>query len=187
MKIPELKTVEYPPMHLAKAARRDIAPQALKPGFVWHGRGWYTVDEWKEMLAERRRILLSGGKNKQPPKRVTDRERFYENQGGVCWVCGEKESSGRELALDHCHVTDRNRGLLCTRCNQVLGRFGDGRVGTRKTIRNIMARMLCYLAQGGTHETICGCVDHLGLVECECDTHNTECECCGAAVEDVAA
>lgn len=49
-------------------------------------------------------------------------------QGGVCAICGQKETSTyrgkvRKLAVDHCHKTGRVRGLLCMNCNQGLGKF----------------------------------------------------------------
>jgi hypothetical protein len=52
-------------------------------------------------------------------------------QGGVCAICGGAEThtyaSGKvkDLAVDHCHATNTNRGLLCFNCNQGLGRFQD--------------------------------------------------------------
>jgi Autographiviridae endonuclease VII len=52
-------------------------------------------------------------------------------QGGGCALCCEPESiahqSGtiKELSVDHCHDTDRIRGLLCSKCNQGLGLFKD--------------------------------------------------------------
>lgn len=43
-----------------------------------------------------------------------------------CWICKEPESVvGRSLAVDHDHATGSVRGLLCTRCNQTLGRMND--------------------------------------------------------------
>lgn len=40
-----------------------------------------------------------------------------DDQGGVCGIC--KEPMKREC-VDHCHTTNRVRGLLCHRCNVVL-------------------------------------------------------------------
>lgn len=50
---------------------------------------------------------------------------FYEEllreQGGVCGLCGRPPPTGRRLAVDHCHRTNRIRGLLCHLCNTALG------------------------------------------------------------------
>ena len=48
------------------------------------------------------------------------------SQGGVCAICGsEKGDAGRRLCVDHNHVTGRNRGLLCNKCNYAVGLIGD--------------------------------------------------------------
>jgi hypothetical protein len=52
-------------------------------------------------------------------------------QGGVCAICKRPSktlhASGKvkDLAVDHDHETGRFRGLLCTSCNNGLGRFKD--------------------------------------------------------------
>ncbi|HLA13988.1 MAG TPA: endonuclease domain-containing protein [Gemmatimonadaceae bacterium] len=48
---------------------------------------------------------------------------FYalkREQGAQCAIC-EDENGGKELDVDHDHATGRVRGLLCRRCNIVLG------------------------------------------------------------------
>ena len=46
------------------------------------------------------------------------------HQGGVCYACQQPEHvAGRRLAVDHDHTTGLIRGLLCSRCNPVLGKL----------------------------------------------------------------
>jgi hypothetical protein len=46
------------------------------------------------------------------------------HQKGVCWGCGEPEPvKGRRLSTDHDWETGLVRGLLCSRCNPILGKL----------------------------------------------------------------
>ena len=61
---------------------------------------------------------------------LDDYQRMHDEQAGLCACCGRPEQAvrgGKEmwLAVDHCHSTGRVRGLLCTNCNNGLGRFRD--------------------------------------------------------------
>lgn len=47
-----------------------------------------------------------------------------ESQGNVCKICGGTPKTKR-LHVDHCHTTNKIRGLLCERCNMALGLFDD--------------------------------------------------------------
>ena len=44
-------------------------------------------------------------------------------QQGCCAICGTE--TAWNLAVDHCHETNRIRGLLCNTCNRALGLFKD--------------------------------------------------------------
>jgi len=46
-------------------------------------------------------------------------------QNGVCATCGDVCVSGKRLAVDHCHRSGKVRGLLCRRCNSILGLADD--------------------------------------------------------------
>ena len=54
---------------------------------------------------------------------------ILHGQLGACEICGAKEqpvkNGVRGLHLDHDHKTGTRRGILCSNCNQVLGRFKD--------------------------------------------------------------
>lgn len=46
----------------------------------------------------------------------------YTAQNGMCKICNTKFES---LAVDHDHITNRVRGLLCIQCNLILGNARD--------------------------------------------------------------
>lgn len=48
---------------------------------------------------------------------------ILEKQKNVCAIC--KKGSWRNLAVDHCHKTNKVRGLLCHKCNALLGYAND--------------------------------------------------------------
>ena|ERR1700677_5043586 len=57
------------------------------------------------------------------------------NQNNICAICNNPENivdkttnKTRALAVDHCHVTGKIRGLLCTACNTGIGflKFDNG-------------------------------------------------------------
>jgi hypothetical protein len=48
-------------------------------------------------------------------------DKVLEAQNGVCRICYEKNYGNMSLAVDHNHVSGVIRGLLCNRCNTVIG------------------------------------------------------------------
>lgn len=48
-------------------------------------------------------------------------DNLHKDQGGVCAICRQS----RALCVDHDHVTNEVRGLLCNNCNLMLGHAGD--------------------------------------------------------------
>lgn len=51
-----------------------------------------------------------------------DYDALLNQQNGQCGIC-RKTPDKRRLAVDHCHATNRVRGLLCDWCNRNLGWF----------------------------------------------------------------
>jgi len=47
-------------------------------------------------------------------------------QNSQCAICG-KVHSERSLVVDHCHYTNKIRGLLCQQCNFMLGLASDNK------------------------------------------------------------
>lgn len=61
---------------------------------------------------------------------LAEYEALHAAQGGLCAICSRPERQERNgkliaLAVDHCHVSGRVRGLLCARCNKGIGLLDD--------------------------------------------------------------
>ena len=75
-------------------------------------------------------------------------------QGGVCCACHQSEPvKGRRLSVDHDHITGLIRGLLCSRCNPIIGklenayrRYGLGKVSDL-SVQILAARIAAYLLE----------------------------------------
>jgi len=80
---------------------------------------------------------------------LTEDQYFHliEQQNGKCPVCGDDlviqpEKGKRSCHIDHCHNSEKVRGLLCHHCNTALGLL--------KEDINIMKRMINYIE--GVHD-----------------------------------
>jgi hypothetical protein len=79
-----------------------------------------------------------------------------------------------KLYLDHCHITELNRGWLCINCNTGIGKLGDNMIRLRRTL----AYFLRFLGREGLSEeetrspsgdTPEGCCKRCGEHREECD------------------
>lgn len=71
---------------------------------------------------KRNRTLLKYGLSE------IDYQSMLRLQKGKCKICGTKSPGKRwntSFYVDHCHKTNKVRGLLCLRCNAGLGYFSD--------------------------------------------------------------
>lgn len=74
---------------------------------------------------------------------LNDYTLMLEQQNYKCWVCDAEHGQTRTQALnvDHDHTTGEVRGLLCNRCNFVLGEVKDN---TRT-----LEKLILYLEHNG--------------------------------------
>lgn len=58
---------------------------------------------------------------------------MYTQQNGCCAICGKdislevSNTKKKKAHVDHCHQTGKVRGLLCTKCNTLLGMAEDNK------------------------------------------------------------
>jgi hypothetical protein len=76
---------------------------------------------------------------------VEEYDHMFEQQGGLCAICGKPETAKHQsgcvahLAVDHDHKTGNVRGLLCRRCNFI--------VGYAKDSKEVLLRAALYMEQ----------------------------------------
>jgi hypothetical protein len=70
-------------------------------------------------------VKIKKGKNRVKSYFINDDEydSILEEQGFACAICGNRDGNavGFALCVDHCHMTGRVRGLLCVKCNLLIG------------------------------------------------------------------
>jgi hypothetical protein len=90
----------------------------------------------KERIKERSRQWHAANKFEANEKRWFRHVRRYNitpeqymlmhaAQAGKCAICKLPEKDNKHLAVDHCHRTNRVRGLLCQKCNTGIGLLGE--------------------------------------------------------------
>lgn len=63
--------------------------------------------------------------------KLPEYKNLIDIQNNLCAICFRKQEN-KSLAIDHCHLTGKVRGLLCSDCNIMLG-FARDNVETLKS------------------------------------------------------
>lgn len=78
--------------------------------------------------------------------------RVLVHQLEVCFGCGRTNTSGKRLSSDHDHETGEFRGLLCSRCNPLLGkienafkRYGIHKLEPPVILAELLRRLANYI------------------------------------------
>jgi len=88
--------------------------RVIESNKITKSRPSYLINQWEKDLIRDYGI------------QVGDYNRLFIEQSGRCAVCGIHQSElKKRLCVDHDHKTGKVRGLLCTRCNIILGFVHD--------------------------------------------------------------
>lgn len=123
---PELSGEKHPNWKGGKSNRKSYNKkyyQENKEKLKTQCRDWYHLNKDK---TRNNWLLTKYGIG------LDEYNRLLEKQNGLCAIC--QKSIGR-LAVDHCHATNRIRGLLCRKCDVGLGFFGDDVTNLQNAIR----------------------------------------------------
>lgn len=78
---------------------------------------------------KRRQIYRKSWLKRKYGMAVEDYEKMFQKQNGRCAICGSENSGGKHSSetfmVDHCHKSEKVRGLLCNRCNLAIGVLSD--------------------------------------------------------------
>ena len=95
--IPQIREAELERAKKFKAADPELFKAVHRKTFLKTTYG-LSVEAWNEMLAR---------------------------QDGRCAICRKVPSGSRRPHVDHCHATGEIRGILCHKCNLMIGPAGD--------------------------------------------------------------
>lgn len=115
---------------LARQAARDTDPIAKE-------RHNQEVRQWMADNLERfknRKLSMKYGITYEQFKKI------IETQNNSCAICMRvfgTETREDLPCVDHCHKTNRVRGLLCRKCNRALGLFGDDPELLKRALRHL--------------------------------------------------
>ena len=79
----------------------------------------------KQYRLDNKEIIRAQNKKRNPGWDINRYNEYVELQGNRCAICGTDNPGLSDWSADHCHTTNKPRGLLCVRCNAGLGYFKD--------------------------------------------------------------
>ena len=83
---------------------------------------------------------------------IGEYHRLYAEQKGQCPIC---KDTYKMLVIDHDHLLNKFRGLICRRCNVLLGMARDN----TQTLINALGYMFRYINRGHIVQNTTECND----------------------------
>jgi hypothetical protein len=99
---------------------------------------------YKDMMSKYKTAQERAGRRSILKNRYNLTQEEYDlllkNQNNTCAICDTKENVSKKgsifsLGVDHNHVSGKNRGLLCHRCNSGIGHLKDSILLLKKAIK----------------------------------------------------
>lgn len=145
-----------PEFRMAKAERSSVHYRMNKERILKRQADWYRTNN-AAIRVERAAYRAA---NKHKLRRDSLRwhynltpeewEEIFNKQGRRCAICRcEKndDKRGRNFHTDHCHATGKVRGILCVKCNLLVGAARDSTANLRAAIRYLKGCRTCESLQ----------------------------------------
>jgi hypothetical protein len=88
-----------------------------------------AAKQWRKDNPENTEKHLARMRERSKERRygITQKEfdQMLIRQNNKCKICSDNFKSFKDTHIDHCHNTNKVRGLLCNNCNMALGQFMD--------------------------------------------------------------
>lgn len=89
-----------------------------------------NIDKYNKYHKEYRNTHVNQQKNYDLMKKfgitLAQFNEMFEQQEGKCLICKDHSSKFKKgLCVDHCHKTNKIRGLLCGNCNSAIGKLKE--------------------------------------------------------------
>jgi len=96
-----------------------------------------NIEEYRKREREQKRIYNPEKRKKNQLKRdygitLEIYKEMFNKQNGRCAIC---KNEFKTLCVDHDHLTGKIRGLLCHKCNLILGYSGDNIIILKNSIK----------------------------------------------------
>ena len=84
-----------------------------------------ALKDWRERNPEKYKEQGKRSNKKQRLRKYKLTQEEYDNlltfQNKLCAICKKEKSHKHDWHIDHCHITGKVRGILCSRCNTLIG------------------------------------------------------------------
>jgi hypothetical protein len=82
--------------------------------------------QWNANNKEKRKIIVQQNNyKKRYGLTAQQKQAMIEDQGGKCAICQSDLQTTHNVCVDHCHKTNKVRGILCRKCNLGIGHLND--------------------------------------------------------------
>jgi hypothetical protein len=119
--------------HCIICHNKRVSERKRVAGEAWHKKENFRKMKWINENRERHdKTSLSSRLKRLFNITLEDYDNMLKSQNGTCAICKQTETKmnkflgiPKRLAVDHCHMTGKVRGLLCFHCNSSIGKLKD--------------------------------------------------------------